>query len=261
MERKKKIIFFQAHPDDLEFNCCHLLHFLSQKKDKYEIKIASMTRGEYGTPMHGYDHFKGERLGKLRTQELFNAMKFHDISIKEIHFFNIIDGYVEFNQETVNLIKIFLEKENPDIIFACEPINTWYRHPDHMRTGKILYYIYDKVLINKSPKLFFYTPLNPNFRWPFEKKGINFAFQLINTHKSQYWMMKYIQPLYRLVSKLYARPLEGWKYAEGYRRVYFREQKIKNQKIKGIKRLFLILNIAVWPEKITVHTINLNQKK
>ncbi len=255
----KKIIFFQAHPDDLEFYCCHLLHYLSQRKEKYEIKIAAMTKGEYGTPLHGYDHFKGERLGKMRTKELFKAMKFYGISPSQIHFFGIIDGYVEFNKNSINLIKEYLEKENPDIIFACEPINTWYRHPDHMRTGKILYYIYDKILTSKKPKLYYYTPLNPNFRWPFDKKGIEFAFQLINTHKSQSWMMKYALPLYRLVTKLYARQLEGWKYAEGYRRVFYREEKSRNQQIKGIKRLILILNVAVWPEKITVHTINIDK--
>ena len=46
----KKIIFFQAHPDDLEFFCPHFLHYLSKQPDKYEIRIASLTKGEYGAP-------------------------------------------------------------------------------------------------------------------------------------------------------------------------------------------------------------------
>jgi len=43
-----KIIFFQAHPDDLEHKCGHIMHFLSTKsKKKHEIRIASITKGDF----------------------------------------------------------------------------------------------------------------------------------------------------------------------------------------------------------------------
>jgi len=60
-----KIIFFQAHPDDLEHKYGHLLHYLATRSPKrYEIKIASTTKGEYGLPGSQYDKFKGNILAK-----------------------------------------------------------------------------------------------------------------------------------------------------------------------------------------------------
>lgn len=255
----KKIIFFQAHPDDLEFNCAHILHYLAKKNDKYEIKIASMTRGEYGTTKRGSDHFKGERLGRLRTKELLNAQAIHGITPAQIHFFEIVDGYTKFDKETVDLVKTYLDKEKPDIILACEPRNTYYRHPDHMICGKIIYYILDKQFIDfkKQPKLYFYSSINANFRWPFNNEDLPLAYQLILSHKSQYYMFKSIKPVYRFLSKRYGRHLKGWKYAEGYRRVYYGKKKPQNQKLKLYQRVFLLLNVKIWPEKITRHEIKL----
>ena len=68
-----KIIFSQAHPDDLEFNCAHLMHYIAIKsKQKYNIKIASITKGEFGLPGAKYDKFKGKFLAKIRTRELYS---------------------------------------------------------------------------------------------------------------------------------------------------------------------------------------------
>lgn len=251
----KKIILFQAHPDDLEFNCAHILHYLAKKSDRYEIKIASMTRGEYGTAKSGSDHFKGERLGTLRTKELFNAQAIHGIKPTQIHFFGIVDGYTRFDKKTVELVKTYLNKEKPDIIFACEPRNTYYRHPDHMICGKLIYYILDRQLLNINPKLYFYSSINANFRWPFNKKDLTLAYDLLNAHKSQYHMFRFMKPVYRFLFKSYGRRVRGWKYAEGYRRTYYGKNRKKNSKLKLIHRIILLLNVKIWPEKITRHEI------
>ena len=251
----KKIIFFQAHPDDLEFNCAHILHYFAKKGDKYEIKIASLTRGEYGTAKHGSDHFKGERLGRIRTKELFNAQEIHGITPAQVHFFEIVDGYTKFDKKTVDLVRAYLDNEKPDIIFACEPRNTYYRHPDHMICGKLVYYILDKQLLDKNPKVYFYSSINPNFRWPFNKEDLPLAYRLIHAHESQYYMFKFIKPAYRFLFKLNGRRVKGWRYAEGYRRVYYGKHKIRNPKLKLHQRIFLLLNVKLWPEKITRHEI------
>ena len=87
-----KIIFFQAHPDDLEHKCGHLMHYLTIKTKKdYSIKIASITKGEFGLPGPQYDKFKGDLLAKIRTRELFNAEKIHGIPPEKIDFFWYID--------------------------------------------------------------------------------------------------------------------------------------------------------------------------
>ena len=224
------------------------MHFLAKKSEKkYEIKIASMTRGEFGTAKRGSDHFKGERLGKLRTKELFRAENFHGISPEQIHFFEIMDGTVKFDTNTIALVKNYLELEKPDIVIACEPEYTYYFHPDHVNIGKILYYIFQKKLIGfKIPKLLFYSTLKSNFWWPFTKKEIPFALRLLSIHKSQYFMNKNTAPIYKLTSRIYGRHLKGWKYAEGYRRYYFGDNRFKNEKLDLFKRMLSAFIFKTW---------------
>ena len=126
-----KIIFFQAHPDDLEFSCGHLMHYLAAK-EAHSIRIASMTKGEFGLPGAEYDKFKGEFLGKVRMRELINAQKLHEIPEENIDWFGYIDGFVELNMEFINKIIEYLNKEKPNLIFAPEPIYTYYFHKDHL---------------------------------------------------------------------------------------------------------------------------------
>jgi len=251
-----KIIFFQAHPDDLSFYCSNLVHYLSKKsKRNFEIKIASLTRGEYGWPKHA-EHFKGTRLGCLRTKEMYKEIHFYELNPEQIHFFEIIDGKIRFDKNTIELVADYLKKENPDIIFACEPRNTYYRHPDHMNVGKIVYYILHKKLIDtglKRPKLFFYGSIGANFYWPFTKTGIDLARKTMLLHKSQMHIWRFTRILYMLLIRRYGKGIKGWKYAEGYRKVYYGEDRYKTQKLKFFGRLFLILNVKVWPEKVTRH--------
>lgn len=78
-----KIILFQAHPDDLEFNYAQLMHFLVIKsKHKNNIKIVLITKGELGLPGAKNEKFKGKLLAKIRTRELYNAQRIHGVSPK-----------------------------------------------------------------------------------------------------------------------------------------------------------------------------------
>lgn len=62
-----KIIFFQAHPDDLEMNCAYLIHYLAtESPHQHEVRISSTTKGEFGLPGSQYDKFKGKFLGDVR---------------------------------------------------------------------------------------------------------------------------------------------------------------------------------------------------
>ncbi len=251
-----KIIFFQVHPDDLSFYCSNLIHYLSKNSKKnFEIKIASLTRGEYGWPKHA-EHFKGSRLGQLRTKEMYKEVKFYGLKPEQIHFFEIIDGYVKFDKKTIDLVVDYLNEEKPDIIFACEPRNTYYRHPDHMNIGKIVYYILDKKLIDlglKKPKLYFYGSIGANFFWPLNKDGIDLGYKTMHLHKSQMHIWKITRRLYTLLIRQYGKQIKGWKYAEGYRRVFYAEERHKTKKLKFSGRLFLTLNVKVWPQKVTRH--------
>lgn len=235
-----KIIFFQAHPDDLEHKCGHLMHYLSSKSKKnHTIKIASITKGEFGLPGPQYDKFKGNLLAKIRTRELCNAQSIHGIPPQNIEFFGYIDGFVPFNEEFINRIAKYLKTEKPDIIFAPEAIYSWYYHMDHINTGKAIFYIIYNNLINFIPILYFYTSLHPNFFFGFKKKDIKaLTYKLIDCHKTQQWLLRYTMLPYRPFSRFAGRKLHGWKYAEPYRRVYFNKRNLLKNKQPLIVRIF-----------------------
>ncbi|MFX1567459.1 MAG: PIG-L deacetylase family protein [Promethearchaeota archaeon] len=235
-----KIVFFQAHPDDLEHKCGHLMHYLATKSKKnYDIRIASMTRGEFGLPGPQYDKFKGIFLAKIRTRELLKAVKIHGIHSEKIDFFGYIDGFVPFNTEFVNTITDYLNKEKPDVIIAPEAIYSWYYHMDHINTGKALFYVIYKKLINFTPILYFYTSLHPNFFFGFKKRDIkNLTYKLISCHRTQQWLLRYTILPYRPFSRFAGRKLQGWKYAEPYRRVYFKKCNLQKNRPTLIVRIF-----------------------
>ena len=235
-----KIVFFQAHPDDLEHKCGHLMHYLATKsKKKHTIKIASITKGEFGLPGPQYDKFKGNLLAKIRTKELYKAERIHGVLPQNIDFFGYIDGFVPFNKDFINRIAEYLKKEKPDIIFAPEAIYSWYYHMDHINIGKAMFYIIHNNLIDFSPILYFYTSLHPNFFFGFEKKDIKaLTYKLIACHKTQQWLLKYIMIPYQAFNRFAGRKLPGWKYAEPYRRVYFNKKNLYKNKQPLIVQIF-----------------------
>ncbi|MFW9937977.1 MAG: PIG-L deacetylase family protein [Candidatus Thorarchaeota archaeon] len=226
-----KIIFFQPHPDDLDFNCGHLLHHLATRSKKdYIIKIASITKGEFGLPGFKFDKFKGEFLARIRTNELYTALNIHNIDPKDVYFFNFVDGFVKFNRELIFKIKAYLIKERPDVIIAPEAIYTWYQHEDHTNVGKAIFYILYHKLITFTPKLYFYGSLNPNFYFGFIKKDFELINELLSCHKTQYWLINRMKLIYRFSTRRAGLKLKGWKYAERYRKVYLTEKKVKKNK-------------------------------
>lgn len=234
-----KFIFFQAHPDDLEFCCAQLMHYLTTKsKNNHIVKVASTTKGEFGLPGAQYDKFKGEFLAKVRTRELQNALSIHGIPPEHTEFFGFIDGFVKFNKSLIEKITKYLEREKPDVIFAPEPIYTWYYHMDHVNTGRALFYIIHNKLINFAPKLYYYQTLSPNYYFPFKKEEIDLAERLLKCHKTQYWLINYMFMIYKPIVRLGGRKVSGWKYAEPYRHVYFKEENRKMNKPSFKVRVF-----------------------
>nr|MDO8111625.1 PIG-L family deacetylase [Candidatus Sigynarchaeota archaeon] len=225
-----KFTFFQAHPDDLELNCGHLMHFLTKEsKKRHEVKIVSTTKGEFGLADSSlgsgtkYDKFKGDFLAKVRTQELYNAQAIHGIPPENITFLDYVDGFVPFDKKFISKIAAYLQAEKPDVIIGPEPIFTYYYHTDHTFTGRALFYIIHHELIDFTPKLLYYTSLNPNFFFGFKKSDFSLTTRLIQCHKTQFWLLNTMMLVYKPIARIMGKKLPGWKYAEGYRQVFFDE--------------------------------------
>lgn len=235
-----KIIFFQPHPDDLELFCGHIMHYLAKKsKKKHILKIASLTKGEFGLPGPEYDKFKGELLARVRTHELFAAQSMHEIPPENITFFDYIDGFVPFDREIINKVTDYLRIESPDVIFAPEPIYTGYYHMDHINCGRVVYYIIHKGLIEDfTPNLFFYTSLCPNYFFGFDEKEFDLTYQLLACHKTQNWFFNNLKMILKPQMRYYGTKIHGWKYAEAFRRVYFTKKNLEKNRPSFVPRVF-----------------------
>ena len=251
-----KIVFFQAHPDD-ELKSGQILHYLSRKShNEHVVKVACITKGEWGLPGAQYDKFKGDLLAKIRTKELYSSYSLLGVPAEHIEFFGHFDGFVKFNRKLITQVAQYLNKEKPDIIFVSEPIYCWYYHGDHVNIGKAVYYCLYNKLIDYSPILYFYGTISPNFYFGFTKEDFMLFERMRECHKTQFWLTFKMHRTFKLSTRLAARKLPGWKYAEKYRRVYFNENNLKKNNPSTIIRIFshffssLPFFIAKYPQEI-----------
>lgn len=131
ISKKLKIVVIGAHPDDAETFCGGTMALMAQAG--HEVVSAYLTRGEAGIDEMSYDE-----AARIRTDEALKACK---LLKARPEFIGQIDGSCEINKSRYKEMHVFLEKENPDIVFTHWPIDT---HRDH-RICSILvldYWIY-----------------------------------------------------------------------------------------------------------------------
>src|SRR5271157_3502756 len=221
-----KIIFFQAHPDDLEGFCAYLLHYLATQSPKqHEIRICSTTKGDFRPPGGKWDRFKGDVLGAVRKRELENAVAIHSIHPDHVNWLGYIDGFVKFDRSFIDRIATYIQEQRPDIIFAPEALFTWYYHRDHTYTGSAVFYAIYHHLVDFTPNLYFYTSINSNFYFPVSDNTMQLSKQLIACHRTQFWffnafLLFFSKILLRIYGFKNKRFRWTFKYAESYRRVY-----------------------------------------
>ena len=216
-----KYLFISAHPDDLEFSCANLIRYLTNQR--HDVEILCLTKGEFGY----YDaEWVGPRLAKIRVNELYKAAFKNGVKQNKIFLADFIDGFVKFRKEHIEIIKNWLNKLQPDIIFAPEPYFAYYWQHDHINSGKLLYYIYkwgQQDLIHQIKSLYFYASLKPNFYWPFNdiERGKTSLYE----HKSQWWFLKWMILFYSIEKlNFYHKKIGNWNYVEPYRRVLLRDK-------------------------------------
>ncbi|TFG04726.1 MAG: PIG-L family deacetylase [Promethearchaeota archaeon] len=125
----KRISFLSAHPDDLEFFCGMFVRLAV--KNGHDVEIVSMTRGEYGTMNR---NLKGEKIARIRSQELRDAAHTHGVPSERVKFLGLIDGHVTI-RAAMKALRKYLQERIPDILFVPEYIFSVYTHSDHLNTG------------------------------------------------------------------------------------------------------------------------------
>jgi LmbE family N-acetylglucosaminyl deacetylase len=240
-----KILFFCAHPDDLEFFIGNFMTVLNDKYlrqeyvryitnqpigtgnpyfDQIEVSVVSMTRGEMSDFTDKVRSTK--TAATIRTYELRSSLGYLGISPPD--FLGYMDGFLRISEKTIENVKKYLIQIAPDIIVAPEPIFTWYHHPDHTRTGKIVYraicrMIQEQKTIHstvKIPSLYYYGALQNQFYFPFVPSLQHRLKKAVQSHASQALLLIIAKIPSIISSFFHGRKVVGSRMAEALRRQY-----------------------------------------
>ncbi|MHA1791841.1 MAG: PIG-L deacetylase family protein, partial [Promethearchaeota archaeon] len=158
-----KVLIINPHPDDAEFTCASTCQqAVSLGWDVTEIL---MTSDEYGTKI---DSFKGERIRRIRMNEMLEAAKVYGIrddgnpKIKLI-WFGEIDGHLRFNTDVYSRLQALVLEIAPDIVIAPDAFFSMDYHPDHVHAGWLVYIIIKNLSPAKRPILLLYHSFHNNF--------------------------------------------------------------------------------------------------
>ena len=117
---KLDILFFGAHPDDVELGCGGTV--IKHVQQKFSVGIIDLTRGELGT----------RGTAENRDKETLQSNKVLGIQLREN--MNFKDGFFKDNDEhKIALIKK-IRQYKPNIVVANAPSD---RHPDHGRASQL----------------------------------------------------------------------------------------------------------------------------
>ncbi len=224
-----RILFLNAHADDSEFTSGSTEIILAKR---HEVIIACMTMDEYGTSR---DDFKGKRIARIRKREMERAAR---IVGAKLDWLGFIDGYLPLNKRSYQIVKNYIEKIQPHVVFAPEPLFTLDFHNDHVNTG-ILAYLVVKNMKN-PPLLLYFHSFKSNFYVPcLERRK---ALEALRCHVSQRFtslpsrfMLKFYQTLYGLKTRNHL-------YAEGFRIVRFQPE---DSQFSPLRRFFWWLSRAI----------------
>lgn len=119
--KKVDVLFFGAHPDDIELGCGATIAKLV--KDGRSAGMVDLTRGEMGT----------RGTPQTRKKEAAASARVLGVTFREQLDFG--DGALRTGRdEELQLIDV-LRRTRPQIVFAPYPDD---RHPDHTRAGRIV---------------------------------------------------------------------------------------------------------------------------
>lgn len=141
---KESVVFVGAHPDDTEgYGATAFL-----LKDKYDIHVVDLTRGELGL---GWPGLRDGSTAKRRVQEEQNACAYLGATP---HFLEEIDGDAYAGKPSVDMLTDLLKELHPRAIFTHWPLDN---HPDHVQTAAVVSHALARL--DYSPEYYFFEVL------------------------------------------------------------------------------------------------------
>ncbi len=129
MSNNLKLLCIFAHPDDETLGAGGIL--AKSADEGVETYLITATRGERGWFGAPADNPGLNQLGRIRSQELFEATSV--LGLKEVNFLDYIDGDLDQADptEVINTLAAHIRRIRPDVVITFDP-NGAYGHPDHI---------------------------------------------------------------------------------------------------------------------------------
>ena len=146
-----RVLAFGCHPDDIEFKCAGTLALLGQ--EGYEIHLATMAGGEYGSPDLSPQEIREKRLGEAeRAAKVIGAA---------FHFAGGHDLEIEYNTQCRKRATRVVREVDPLIVFTNPPTDYLL---DHEETSKL---VRNAAYIASVPHYDCGVPTTPTKRFPY----------------------------------------------------------------------------------------------
>ncbi|MEM2637150.1 MAG: PIG-L family deacetylase [Candidatus Korarchaeota archaeon] len=169
-----RALVIMPHPDD-ETQFGGLLARLTEEGNT--IEALYLTMGELGS---SDARIRGQQLAQIRKREMQLAAEV--LGIRIVGCLGLPDMGVKFSDEVVNKIVDIIQKRKPDVVLAPEPFVSTYNHPDHLTTGKIVYWAWKRL--GRKKGLYFFDTRAPNL-WVDVSRWMYRAIASATKHRSQ----------------------------------------------------------------------------
>ena len=168
--KKRTIIAFGAHPDDLEFGCAATL--MQYSKSGYEVIYVIATGGENGFKVKS---LSGSERIIIRKKEQIEAAE--KAGVKKVIFLGFKDGFLKYDDLLREKITLLIKEYKPEIVFSFDPANLDFdninlNHRDHRNLATAVFdsvfaakndFIFpDKNGIHRVEKIYFFGTNKPN---------------------------------------------------------------------------------------------------
>ncbi|MEO8665510.1 MAG: bacillithiol biosynthesis deacetylase BshB1 [Ignavibacteria bacterium] len=222
------VLFFGAHPDDVELNCGGTV--LSLVHSGKSAGIVDLTRGELSS--------RGNPVSRKKETDAASALM--RLSFREN--LGIDDANIEINIINRNKIITVLRQMKPEIIFAPYPHD---RHPDHINAGNLIResFFYSGLEKIKTGSLKGYRPAKIYYYRNAYDIPVSFIYDISSEFKNKLEVLKcYGSQFYKpgsegpetfISTKLFDREIEararhfGFKIGVEFGEPYFSNENIK----------------------------------
>lgn len=224
-----------AHPDDAEFGCSgSVTKWVEEGATAYYLILTDGSKGSENPAI------SSEKLIEIRKKEQNEAARV--LGVKEVFFFDYIDGELENNSEVRTKIVHLIRQLKPDTVVAWDPTFVYdanagfVNHPDHRIAGQAtldsvfpfarnsrtfpdllanglqIHHVKEILLINFC-KNNYYIDISSVL----DKK-----IEALGKHKSQHGDKAKIQKMITSIAKRYGQAGK-MKYAEGFMRIVIKD--------------------------------------